>query len=886
MNTPADLASLQIGVYIVQEPLGAGGMAVVYRAVDTKLNRPVAIKFLADGLADADARRRFQREAQTASALNHPHILTVLDAGEIDGRQYIVTEYVDGGTLRQWLAAPHGWRETIELLSGVADALATAHQAGILHRDIKPENILITRSGYAKLADFGLAKLCELAAPEDAATVADMRTRAGVIVGTAAYMSPEQAIGRRLDQRGDMFSFGTVLYEALAGHRPFAGASQPDVLDAILRATPQPLPDSVPASLRSVVTKALEKEPANRYQSMRDVVVELRGLLRSSSEPAPAIASGLPMRRPIVVATALVVLAIAIATGVLMRYRPSGRSVPVALQYTQLTNFADSAIQPALSPDGKMLTFIRGQDPTQFNPGQVYVKLLPDGEPVQLTHDNAAKMAPQFSPDGSRIAYATPIGDHVETFDMWLVPLLGGQPQHWLKNAEGLTWMNGPAEPGRVLFSELTGRGGQMSLVTSTESRGDVRTVFLPRSITGMAHRSYASPDRKWVIAVEMEDAWLPCRLVPFDGSWYGKPVGPTSSQCTDAAWSPDGNWMYFSTNLGRGTHLWRQRFPDGLPEQVTFGATEEHGIHFAPDGRSFVTSIGASQSTVWVHHAGRSRQLTSEGYAFRPTISPDARKVYYLVRGVSTDSFISGGLWVADLQSGQRQRVLPDFQMQNYSISGDGERIAFVDGRAPLGVWIAPLNAHTAPRRLTTIASFGVYFSTPGELVFAGLEKDGSISIYRIGEDGSGMEKMVGTPNILTFDASRNGQFVIAQDMRQWGSLKVYPRDHGDPVVVCDSCSPPQGTDPKPPDMNWSPDRQFLYLKFDGSTYAIPLSAGQLLPKMPPGGFQSKEEVAALPGARLLSEEPYAFPGPNPSIYAFTRVSTQRNIYRVPAQE
>ena len=154
------LTGQRIGVYVVQAPLGAGGMGVVYRALDTNLNRPVAIKFLSDELADPAARRRFQREAQTASSLNHPHILTVHDAGEFEGRQYLVTELVDGGTLRDWAqAATRSWRQIVELLTGVADGLAAAHHAGILHRDIKPENILITKSGYAKLADFGLAKV-------------------------------------------------------------------------------------------------------------------------------------------------------------------------------------------------------------------------------------------------------------------------------------------------------------------------------------------------------------------------------------------------------------------------------------------------------------------------------------------------------------------------------------------------------------------------------------------------------------------------------------------------------------------------------------------------------------------------------------------------------
>src|SRR4029450_9203671 len=196
-----ELIGQRLGVYEVQARIGAGGMGVVYRAVDTNLNRPVAVKVLSDEIADPAARRRFQREAQTASSLNHPHIVTVLDAGEFEGRQYLVTELIDGGTLREWLrGAPRGWRQVVELLNGVADALATAHQAGILHRDVKPENILVTRSGYAKLADFGLAKLqAEPPAADDTAPRTDLRTRQGVIVGTAAYMSPEAGVGQPLD---------------------------------------------------------------------------------------------------------------------------------------------------------------------------------------------------------------------------------------------------------------------------------------------------------------------------------------------------------------------------------------------------------------------------------------------------------------------------------------------------------------------------------------------------------------------------------------------------------------------------------------------------------------------------------------------------------------
>ena len=246
-DSEAGLAGRRLGAYQVQARIGAGGMGVVYRALDTKLNRPVAIKLLSDDVADAAARRRFQREAQTASSLNHPHIVTVHDVGEVDGRQYLVTEFVDGGTLRDWAhATKRTWRQTIELLIGVADGLAAAHASGIVHRDIKPENILVAKNGYAKLADFGLAKLWE--ATDTSAvtrTLSEGRTRTGMIMGTIAYMSPEQAAGQRVDARSDIFSFGVVLYELLSGRRPFEGATDLERLQALISRPPPPLAESL-----------------------------------------------------------------------------------------------------------------------------------------------------------------------------------------------------------------------------------------------------------------------------------------------------------------------------------------------------------------------------------------------------------------------------------------------------------------------------------------------------------------------------------------------------------------------------------------------------------------------------------------------------------------
>src|ERR1022692_586400 len=282
-----------IAHYRITAKLGEGGMGTVYRATDTKLNRPVAVKVLSGNLPDAAARRRFQREAQMASSLNHPHILTVYDAGELEGRQYLVTEFVDGGTLKDWARTEkRTWRQVVELLVGVADGLAAAHAAGILHRDIKPSNILVGRNGYAKLADFGLAKLEERVTPEGATqTLGSRPTRPGMILGTIAYMSPEQASGRPTDARSDIFSFGILLYELLAGRRPFEGATDLELLQTIIHTAAPPLTTDVPFALRMVVEKALENAPAERYQSTRDLVVDLRRLTRQSGEAVGSAAT-------------------------------------------------------------------------------------------------------------------------------------------------------------------------------------------------------------------------------------------------------------------------------------------------------------------------------------------------------------------------------------------------------------------------------------------------------------------------------------------------------------------------------------------------------------------------------------------------------------------
>ncbi|MGH9202145.1 MAG: TolB family protein, partial [Vicinamibacterales bacterium] len=290
---------------------------------------------------------------------------------------------------------------------------------------------------------------------------------------------------------------------------------------------------------------------------------------------------------------------------------------------------------------------------------------------------------------------------------------------------------------------------------------------------------------------------------------------------------------------------------------------------------------------TVWVHDARGDRQMTSEGFAFFPTLSPDGKKVYYLVRTGGTQGFLRGSLWVTDLESGQRQRLLPDFQIQHYSIAADGQRVLLVaaneQGDTP--IWLASLDGRNPPTRVATTRSGIAFFGAAGEVVFAG-EEHGAFFINRVKEDGSDLQKVTSTPMLFPFGVSPDGRWVPAAegpnpDRRD--VLMAYPVAGGDPTLFC-RCYPPPRLDngPEPPQMSWTPDGRFLYLKFGGSTYALPLQRGQMLPRIPAAGFPSKDAVAALPGAQLVSNED-VFPGPNPSIYAFMKVSTHRNIYRVP---
>jgi len=474
-----------IGPYRIERLLGSGGMGRVYKAQDTRLNRPVAIKFLSTVTAEAAARRRFEQEARTASSLNHPHIVTVYEAGEIAGSPYIVSEFVDAGTLRNWMGTEKpSWRQVVNLMAGLADGLSAAHAAGILHRDIKPDNILVSSSGYAKLADFGLAKLYADFHPDDQTGVPN--TRPGAIIGTISYMSPEQASGRPVDARSDIFSFGVVLFEALSGKRPFQGKSSLELLQEIIH---KPAPSigtrgpDLPYALRLAVDKALEKEPADRYQSMRDFVVDLRRIIRDKQDPMSSSKSGGPLVaarsnfRSVRSWLAAFGLILAAAGGLLLFQRTHKNEWINPLegaQFTRLTDFDGSEIDAAISPDGKFVSFVSDRDgPFDAFIGQVGIGAftnLTKGRFVELFHEQVRSIG--FSHDGSQLWLRVGPPDPMSPIQegrlrgVWTIPAMGGAPRRMLERALSAAWSEDGSrmaymepQPGDPLF--VAGKHGE-----------------------------------------------------------------------------------------------------------------------------------------------------------------------------------------------------------------------------------------------------------------------------------------------------------------------------------------------------------------------------------------------------------------------------------------
>ncbi len=601
----------------------------------------------------------------------------------------------------------------------------------------------------------------------------------------------------------------------------------------------------------------------------------------------PVLPSTARTRRAFYFYVAAAVVLLAALAGVLFLHRSSAANSAAGREWEQLTFFTDSAVYPALSPDGRMLAFIRGSD-SFIGSGQIYVKLLSGGEPVQLTHDSRTKLAPTFSPDNSSIAYGV-----TEPWDTWEVPVLGGEPHLLLPNSSSLTWIE---QGKRLLFSEFR-EGLHLVVVSTDEDRGNSRDVYLPAGKRSMAHHSYLSPDGRWVLIVEMDSQGkiLPCRVVPFPETGLPptnevKLVGPPQRTCIAGAWSPDGKWIYLAASeepggvgrvdwlSGAGSHIWRQRFPNGEPEQVTFGPTTQEGIAMAPDGKSLITSVGTQDRTVWMHDKDGEHQISSEGSASSPSFSSDGRDLYFLMSNGQTHG---EELWMKDLGSEKVERVLPGYPMEDYSVSRDGKEVAFTmngqGGRS--NIWIAPTSRRSSPVRISSAVGEDTPLLLPdGDLVFRATE-GGANFIYRMKADGSDRRKISPERVLDLYSISPDGRWAIAETPGSGdekhitlGTAKAFALDGTAAVTLCTGyCL-----------ASWDTSGGFVYFRFPqvkAGSYALPVMRDSGLPRIPP----SATDIEAITKQKAITLIPWEVESAvNPSVYAYTRLNTRRNLYRI----
>ena len=886
-----------LGRYRIEQEIGAGGMGVVYRAYDEKLERNLAIKVLAPGtLDDEAARERFRNEARVLSRLNHPFIQTIHDFDTENGTDFLVSELVPGQSLDvRLLAGAVPEKDVVRIGVQLAQGLAAAHAAGVLHRDLKPANLRVTPDGNLKILDFGLATLSRDAVLKLGKTVSMGDVPTGV-AGTLPYMSPEQLLGSEIDERSDLYSAGVTLFDLITGQLPFMDPLVPKLTNAILHEQP-PSPNrrgaKVSAELERIVLKCLEKDPELRYQSAKELAADLRRMEVGSSRAVAVETPTKPRMRKILYAAvaALVVTIVGIAVWWIARQREDSLSGN-QLRWEQLTNFSDAAQIPTVSPDGKMVAFLRGEDDlgASSNNGQVWLMSLSGADPIQLTKTPFRKQTINFSPDGTRVYFTQVQGRF--TWNTFEVPTLGArEPREFMANATGLSWIGN----GRLLYSTIK-QGIHMALVTSNTSRTDERDIYVPADpLYGMAHRSALSPDGKSVLLVEMDSSWWKrCRVVPFDGSSAGQQVGPGGT-CTWAQWSPDGKCLYLTVDTGSsGFHIWQQRFPDGVPEQITpNGVSEEEGLAMMPDGKSFIVAAGTQRSSIWLHDEKTGdKQVTSEGYAFGPKVVPDGSKVYYLRRASGTHSYINGELWVSDVESGVAQGLFPGLNLTHFSLSQDGKKVLFTTelGLAKSGIWIADLDRSQPPRQLTSSGEYRAFFGRPGEIIYAGAQKPPLL--MRMNEDGSGQRRVSDLAIMQLQSVSPSGRWAVVGAVPPGGHGErntiavAVPLDGGQPVTLCESCTFGFLTRVSAAFINWSPDEKSVYVPLryfglsSGKTLVIPVKPGSVPPAFT-SGLTTEEELKRIPGSNLVNES-NVYPTKIRGQYVTERRSITTNLFRI----
>lgn len=814
----------QLGPYQIESRIGAGGMGEVYKARDTRLGRFVAIKVLAATVADPVRKQRFLQEARAASALNHPNIVTIHDIVTQGTTDCLVMEYVPGKTLEQ--AIPRKGLRLSELLHyavQISDALAAAHAAGIVHRDIKPSNVMITNEGVVKVLDFGLAKLVEQETPgsEDPTRTAQTRTEEGKVVGSVPYMSPEQAEGKPVDARTDIFSLGAVLYEMCTGQRPFQGGSRAGTLAELIAKDPPPidqLTPGVPAELERTILRCLRKDPNRRFQSMLDLKLTLEELkIESDSGRLPA-SPALPQvrtRHGRKVALAAVAVVLAAAAGWMWWRFHSGPPLR-ALPFERLTFDSGLTTDPAISLDGKLIAY--ASDRAGEGSLDIWVQYR-GGEPVRITHSPADEYQPSFSPDGMQIVYRSA----QDGGGIYVVSSLGGGEPRLV--ARGGDWPRFSPDGTEILFANSIRSSAPLAYTVNVAVSGAPRKQLAPE-FAAVATPVW-SPDGQYIlfIGTRSGDKFPSPWIVPRNGG-AAEPVryefSVEMTQVRDAAldaWLP-GDHMIAELEIRGQTHLWQaklRRNPWRLAEieEITVGTGSAKSASVAQDG-TIVASNEETDLDLWSipldadlgKVIGEPRRLTQdaarEGY---PSISLEGNRLAY-----SSEQLSASHIWLMDLPSGVRRMLTSSSSFDlRPAISRDGTQVAYMSGdmtSLAASCWVIASSGGTA-QKVKNANSIIWDWSSDGRslLVLSGWRQPVGVDLIDLAT-GSPSPFLRRSHSVYQSHISHDGYWAIAQEPGGAGVL-IAPVLDGKPPA--DDLWQPIGM--KGADLvRWSPNDNLIY--------------------------------------------------------------------------